>query len=274
MAIRIRKFEASNYYAIHCKGKTLRMTLDPKKPITELKFPEFYDIKITGFCAGNCLYCYQNSKKTNRHYKNIIGKTKKFFGRMKENERPFQVALGGGNPNQHPDFIKLLKTFSEMNILPNYTTNGMGLTKGIIKATKTYCGGVAVSTHSHLKEVWERAVKKLVLNGIKTNLHLIISDQDSIDQFVSIYKQWNSLIDYFVLLPYTAKGRAVVKKIDYAYLRKRLKQLDLRKIAFGANFYSFLRKFHKEFKISLYEPEILSKYLDYKDMKIYKSSFS
>ena len=45
-------------------------------------------------------------------------------------------------------------------------------------------------------------------------------------------------------------------------------------IAFGANFYPFLCQTPDRFKVSLYEPEIMSAYLDLEDMKIYKSSFS
>lgn len=39
----------------------------------------------------------------------------------------FQVALGGGNPNQHPDFIEMLEYTRSKGIVPNYTTNGLGL---------------------------------------------------------------------------------------------------------------------------------------------------
>ena len=48
---------------------------------------------------------------------------------------------------------------------------------------------------------------------------------------------------------------------------------DTSKIAFGANFYSYLLKSPGVFNVSLYEPESMSKFLDLKDMKVYPSSF-
>ena len=79
-----------------------------------------------------------------------------------EEHRPYQVAIGGaGEPTLHPDFCEVLKTSRELDIMPNYTTNGMHLSDKILYATKEYCGGVAVSTHKHLK--WGKAVEKLSL---------------------------------------------------------------------------------------------------------------
>jgi MoaA/NifB/PqqE/SkfB family radical SAM enzyme len=53
----------------------------------------------------------------------------------------FQVALGGGNPNQHPDFIEILRlTREDYGIVPNYTTNGRGLSDTVLEATRRYCG--------------------------------------------------------------------------------------------------------------------------------------
>ena len=46
------------------------------------------------------------------------------------------------------------------------------------------------------------------------------------------------------------------------------------RIAFGANFYNFLCKNQKKYKVSLYSPEIVSKYLILDDrMGVYNNSF-
>ena len=273
--MKTRIFKDKNYKAIFNNGKTIRIALDPEKPIQELDYPEFYDVKITDFCTGNCSYCYQNSLPNKKHFENILDKTKSFFGELSENEKPFQVAIGGGNPNQHPDFIELLKTYHEIDIMPNYTTNGIGLTENILEATKQYCGGVAVSCHNHLEAVWKSAIKKLYDKKIKVNLHLIISDQESIDKFINIYSEFKDVVDYFVLLPYSVTGRACEKEIDYEYLMDNISEIDnISKIAFGANFHPYLVGDSRGISISLYEPEILSKYLDMSDMSIHKSSFN
>ena len=55
--MKTRVFPEHNYKGIHINGKTIRIALDPKKPIEELKWPEFYDVKVTPYCEGNCSYC-------------------------------------------------------------------------------------------------------------------------------------------------------------------------------------------------------------------------
>ena len=272
--IRKRVSTKENYSALHVGGKTIRIALDNNKPITELEYPEFYDVKITGYCTGGCPWCYQNSTPRDLHYKDIVGKCERFFGTMTENQKPFQIALGGGNPNQHPDFTTLLKYLRSIDITPNYTSNGIGLTEEILEATKKYCGGVAISCHPHLQPIWREAIEKLLSWEIKTNLHIIVSDKNSIDYLQNIFDQYKDKVDYFVLLPYTAQGRATEKGIDYEELTNFLKRNDSKKIAFGANFYEYLKENKDVAPVSLYEPEIMSKYLDLSDMKMYKSSFS
>jgi organic radical activating enzyme len=284
--IKTRELKESNYRGIWFNGKTIRVALDSSKPITELEYPEFYDVKLTGKCEGKCPWCYMDSKETDEHYENSVDKILSYFGQMTENQRPFQVALGGGEPTSHPDFIEILKTFKELGIEPNYTTNGMwakpyvsaddyAFQEGfkLLDATKDLCGGVAVSCHPQLKEYWERAANAYSLWEIKLNFHIIISDRESIDDFVEIYEKWKDKVDYFVLLPYGNQGRAPHKEIDWDYLVSKLPE-DQRKLAFGANFYPYLLKGNHNIKVSLYEPEIMSKFLDLKDMKLYPSSFA
>lgn len=276
--IKTRCFPESNYKSVWFKGKTIRIALDPSKPITELEYPEFYDVKITDYCKGNCPYCYMNSTSNDAHHENIVDKINNYFGKMDENQRPFQVAIGGGEPTAHPDFIKSLEAFHQLGIQPNYTTNGMWIRNDnsikIIVNTLRYCGGVAVSCHPHLIKYWQSAALHYYIHDIKLNFHIIISDKESIDYFKNIYNRWEKNVDYFVLLPYSDQGRGDKKEIEWEYLVQMLPE-DTSKIAFGANFYPYLLdNTTHNIKLSLYEPEIMSKFLDLKDMKIYPSSFN
>ena len=279
--IKTREFKENNYKAIFFNNKTLRFKLDQSKPMTELKYPEFYDIKITNTCEGKCPWCYQDSIFEDPHYDNILDKVEDYFKVMDENKRPFQVAIGGGEPTSHPEFILLLKGFKDLGIVPNYTTNGMIIrdpkqTLKLIQATKKYCGGVAVSTHPHLEESWRAFVDFILLQGVKTNLHIIISDKESVDRFIKLYYEYKDLIEYFVLLPFEHMGRAskLDTKTEFDYLFQELKKLpDISNVSYGANFYHELKK-HPWLDVNLYQQEMFSKYLDLKDMKLYKSSFN
>lgn len=287
MSYKIRQFLEHNYKSIYLNGKTLRLALDSSKEITELEYPEFYDVKVTNKCYGGCSWCYQNSVEE-PHYENILEKFNAFFGQMSENQRPFQIAYGGGEPTSHPQFLELLKKSHELGITPNYTTNGMHMDQALIDYTKKYCGGVAISCHPHLLKYWSAAANLFLENDIIVNFHVIISDKDSIDDFKEIYMDWKDEVEYFVLLPLIAQGRAEknAKVLDEDYFTKVLLELKemykeeesgFSDIAFGANFYKYLLKNEDIVKLdlSLYEPEIMSKYLSFEENgKLHPSSFS
>jgi hypothetical protein len=63
--IKTRIFPEANYKAVWFNGKTIRIALNPNKPITDLDYPEFYDVKITGKCKGKCPWCFLPGEKVN-----------------------------------------------------------------------------------------------------------------------------------------------------------------------------------------------------------------
>lgn len=277
--MRTRIENESNYKAIFIDGKTIRLALDSDKDITELKYPEFYDISLGNKCVtGKCKYCYASGNPNGKRYTNIVEKAKNFFGNMELNQRPFQVAIGGeSEPLEHKDFWDFCEYLLKLEIVPNYTTNGVLINKPNIKKTKEFCGGAALTYHAHLERYFYKAAELLIENNIKLNFHLIISDEKSIDLFKKIYEQFNNQIEYFVLLPYMNVGfaRNYPKTVLYDYLESFLDEIyENGNIAFGANFYEFLKARGQKYDVSLYPPEIMSKYLIMDDeMGIYNNSF-
>lgn len=276
--MKIREDKSSNYRAIYSGGKTLRIPLEREKPILELKYPEFYDISLGNKCnTGKCSYCYASGNPSGKRYSNVVAKAESFFGSMTENQRPFQVAIGGeSEPLEHPEFWDFCAKLKELGITPNYTTNGVLVLDKAIEKTKELCGGVAITYHAHLEKFFYRALGRLLEAGIKTNIHLIISDKESIDIFAALYEKYHGKVDYFVLLPYMNVGYAknIPKEIDYDYLDDKVAKIwENGDIAFGANFYEFLKRDGGKYNVSLYPPEILSKYLIMDEMKLYNNSF-
>jgi len=241
--------------------------------VYNLGVKKHHNYVVNGVLVHNC---YQNSLDSGCHPTDILEKFKSFFGKFDKNQKPFQIAFGGGEPTTHPQFSELMELSKKMGITPNYTTNGMWVAdrkEEIIKATKDFCEGVAVSTHPHLDKYWREATDAYVEADIFTNLHIIIGDKKSIDDFTKIYEEYKGKVKYFVLLPLTAQGRATESFVDWEYFKSQVDGSPA-DIAFGANFYPYLVKDSKRFNVSLYEPEILSAYLDMETMKVYKSSFS
>lgn len=277
---RTRKEISANYSAVFINGKTIRVPLDPSKPITELRFPEFYDISPGTKCDGGCPYCYAGATKSGVHFTHLAEKIYNFFGRMALNQRPFQVAVGGGQePLGNPEFWEMMQAFRDLQIVPNYTTNGMFVNDTVVALTQELAGGVAVTLHPHLERFWRKALETFAKAKVKLNVHTIISDAVSVDHTAKLYEEYaqSGMVDYFVLLPYMPFGHAknAPKTIAYDYFYSWLTTIyKAGKVAFGANFYNFIRKHSREFSVSLYPPEIFSKYLMLDDrMEVTNNSF-
>jgi len=282
--VKQREFPSNNYSALFNPktGQTLRFAIDPDKEIKPLEFPEILDISLGTICFGNCPYCYASSSATGVFYTDVVGKINRWFGSMDENQRPFQVAIGGeGEPTLHPEFIDALSAFKRLDIMPNYTTSGMFVNERMLHATKEYCGGVAVSCHKHLKRYWDGALYGFRHLGIRVNFHIIIGEENSVEYFYRLYEEYKNEIDYFVLLPYQAVGRAAKVNVEkeFTNLFTSLKERPVKNVAFGALFYDFIRKNEKicgNLDIAIYEPESLSGYvkMNTENLRILKSSYN
>jgi hypothetical protein len=129
-------------------GTKIRMNFnsdtDPNVEITKSTFPDLVDLKITDFCDSNCNFCYQDSSTSGKHaaYIDIY----KIIHALKE-MKIFEVAIGGGEPTSHPDFLKILWNFGENNIVPNFSTRNLDWLSEPQKRDIIfkYCGSLAVS---------------------------------------------------------------------------------------------------------------------------------
>lgn len=278
MNIRTRTEKSANYHAVFFKGQTLRIPINPALPITELEYPEFYDLSFGDKCVtGKCPWCYAKGNPKGQHYPNIVQKIKDYFGSMTPNQRPFQVAIGGQQePLEHPEIEGALAALSELGIVPNFTTNGVLFDDNAVRLAKTYCGGVAITMHPHLEEHWRKAIALATSSGIRTNVHFVVSDEESVKLLMRVFDEYKDKVEYFVLLPHMNVGFAArnPKTVAYDMLEKWLDTVSsLGNVAFGANFYKFLTRL-KKWDVSLYPPEILSKYLVMNDkMLLCNNSF-
>jgi len=168
--------------------------------------PELLDISITNFCTNNCAYCYKDSDEKGKHIdvkglENVLAQIK---------DRVPQIAFGGGNPNQHPQFAEILEmTRQKYDIVCNYTTNGKFLTDEIIKVSKGNCGAVAASWHNNL-ELLKNTIERLTSAGVKTNVHYVLYD-DSVDllhEWIKSKPAFLEKVNAIILLALKSKGRA------------------------------------------------------------------
>lgn len=152
-------------------------------------FPELLDIGIMGHCrhgqSGRCLQsgiqCYQNG--LNRDDANMsVEDFRRIIEECKGNT--YQVALGGcGDPDQHEAFEEILKICTDAEIVPNFTTSGLGMTNEIAAICKKYCGAVAVSWYRSPYTL--NAISLLLEARVKTNIHYVLM-KDTIREAIDL----------------------------------------------------------------------------------------
>lgn len=107
--IRLRRDRAQNYYYLfdHETGIAVRWGKDNREPFWREEGPELLDISITSYCEKECEFCY---RKANRNGYFMEFSLYEEIMEQAEKAGVQQIALGGGNPNQHPEFWRFLKT--------------------------------------------------------------------------------------------------------------------------------------------------------------------
>lgn len=283
--IKVRKFPEHNYHAVWCNLKTLRLGKGQADALPADK-SEFYDVALGTKCNAQCPFCYTSALKNGVNYTNLVEKANFFFGKMSENDKCFQIACGStSEPLINPECLDFFEAVYKLGIVPNYTSNGICIanddewSEKILECTRNFIGGVALSANTwskQINETWRKAFKKLIDFGdAHINLHYIIKDKDSVDEFINIYNEFKDDTYYFVLLPLMKHGRSNETYSDEAFEYLISKTgLDWSRIAFGANFYTNLLNQNK-IKCWLYPPESFSKNLILDDViKITPSSFN
>lgn len=88
-------------------------------------FPESMDLKITNKCDMGCNMCHENSTKDGLHG-DIMNL--EFIDRL----HPFtELAIGGGNPLEHPDLTSFLEKCKKLKLIPSMTINQTHLQKNL-----------------------------------------------------------------------------------------------------------------------------------------------
>lgn len=154
-------------------------------------YPELIDVGIMGHCIhgvnGLCVkagvQCYQSGAKVQKP--NMSLEDFKSIASQSEG-KVFQIALGGrGDPNKHENFEEICQCCHDHNIVPNYTTSGLGLTDTEVAATKDLCGAVAVSWYRQQHTI--DAIEKFVAADCRTNIHYVLAN-NTIDEAINLIK--------------------------------------------------------------------------------------
>ncbi|MEW6710048.1 MAG: radical SAM protein, partial [Candidatus Riflebacteria bacterium] len=143
--------------------------------------PELADVKITDHCSFNCEFCYQNSGPDGKH-----ADTDKVFqaiDALAELE-VFEIALGGGDPVDHPDFVKIVDYARKKGIIPNFSTRNLDFlySQDFIEITEKIGSiGFTVTDVSDLKKLSDAQKFLCCLTDLKTpriKVHIVENSLD------------------------------------------------------------------------------------------------
>lgn len=81
-------------------------------------FPESIDCKLTNFCDLGCAFCHENSTTEGKH-----ADLEKLIEILDPLPPGIELALGGGNPLDHPDLLDFLMWCKSKGFIANMTIN-------------------------------------------------------------------------------------------------------------------------------------------------------
>ncbi|MDR3595245.1 radical SAM protein [Clostridium sp.] len=177
-------------------------------------WPELADISISNHCTKGCEFCYKGSTNNNsfmtiEQYEHVLSSLQsEKWGNV------FQVALGGGEPLEHPNFIDIINITNEKGIVANFTTNGIHLNEDIVNNIKNKIGAVAISVNK-IEELNTDKMKLLMDAGIKTNIHFVLDNRSIYEGIDILSGKYNDLlkgVNGVIFLTYKPKGRAGLDK--------------------------------------------------------------
>lgn len=226
-------------------GKTLR-----ENP-TFAPWPELADISISNHCTKGCDYCYRNSGDNAsfmslEDYEYILNEL-----RHPKWRNVFQIAIGGGEPLEHPQLIQIIETTISRNIIPNLTTNGVHLDSEYASYFKGKVGAVALSV-TDIQALDLNKIRILLKESVRTNIHYVLSNKN-ISQAADIlrgkYNEILSGLNSIIFLTHKPHGRGNITDILKlnTILKNFIKQIDHNKcsarIGFDACFVPLLLHF-------------------------------
>lgn len=264
-------------------GDRFTFSFDKEMNPTRPTSPFLIDMKITDYCEMGCKYCYQSSTKKGQHaefdtIKNILSEINQ------NNILPFEIAIGGGEPTQHPEFLDILERIKEMDIVPNFTTRNLKYIEENYEKIFKFAGSFAFSIDDNNVSILEQFKPVLdKINGLEahkqSNSHHVslqvalgtISEETFLKCKQFVYENHCRL----TVLGWKNHGRSLkMKPRDYSWITKYAHEIwDIAvDTAFIQEFSSYVSSFSSNLLWQIAEG-YNSCYIDAVKSKMYKSSY-
>lgn len=167
------KYKNGNYNVILNldNGTKIRETIDPEATAFIPETIESFDCKITNSCDMGCPMCHENSVPNGKHG-DLFAPS--FLDAL---HTYTEIAIGGGNPLEHPDLYKFLQLCKERKFIPSMTVNQVHFEKNFDFIKKLVDEKLIYGLGVSLNKVNKKFVNKLkeipnavvhIINGLVT----------------------------------------------------------------------------------------------------------
>lgn len=157
----------------------------------DAEFPESADVKITNRCSNGCSFCHEGSTKDGKH-------SDALHSPVWESFHPYtEVALGGGNLMEYPDFVPLLERLKTLKLIPNITVHQWDFEKNFDLIKKLSDEKLIYGLGVSLDKVTPEFIDKMkqfpngvihVINGIVTGVQMMALANNGLKILILGYK--------------------------------------------------------------------------------------
>lgn len=161
-------------YTVHIFDNGTKIRKNDKDSMTPSTI-ESMDLKITNCCDMGCVFCHENSNPNGKH-------ADLFAPSFLDKLHPFtEIAIGGGNPLEHPELLKFLMVCKQRKFIPSMTVNQIhfekqfDFIKQLVDANLIYGLGVSLVNPTDefiakVKQITNAVIH--IINGIITEQQL------------------------------------------------------------------------------------------------------
>ena len=160
---------------------------------------ESMDIKITNSCDMGCSFCHEDSKPNGKHG-DILSPS--FLDKL----HPYtELAIGGGNVLEHPDFDEFLSRCKERKFIPSITLNQVHFERDFDRVKKMVDDKLIYGLGVSLFNPSDEFIKKVeqfpnavihVINGVVTLDQLKKLAHHNLKILILGYKEFRRGLDY------------------------------------------------------------------------------
>jgi hypothetical protein len=105
-------------------------------------FPDSIDLKITDHCLCGCPFCYEGSAPIGQHASTMV--IKEIFSCLPE--EPIEVAIGGGDPLDHPELNEIIDFLADRGHIVNMTVSVYDIGRYIPRDNKISGLGISLGS--------------------------------------------------------------------------------------------------------------------------------